>query len=122
MFSFCCHLNLRYFNRSVINYALECLFRNGIPVRQYEMEAHKPKALILIQGCNVGVTCCGNAHCMLALNARSRCQGNCQVNKDGFKHMSTFQKINATTVQAFPMWLMEYEWRILKALPLELAE
>lgn len=57
MFSFCCHLNLKCFNRTVIKYALECLLRNEIPVRLYEMEAHQLKALILIRGCNMGVTC-----------------------------------------------------------------
>lgn len=75
MFSFCCHLNLKCFNRSVIKYALECLLRNGIPVRLYEMEAHKLKALILFQGCNVGVTCYGNAHCMLALKLPGKFSG-----------------------------------------------
>lgn len=55
------------FNRSVIKYSLECLLRNGISIRLYEMETHKLKALIFIQGCNVGVMCCGNVHCMLTL-------------------------------------------------------
>lgn len=75
MFSFCCHLNLKCFNRSVIKYALECLLRNEIPVRLYEMEAQQLKPLIFIQGCNVGVTCYGNAHCMLTLKLPGESSG-----------------------------------------------
>lgn len=62
---FCCHLNLKCFNRSVIKYALKCLLRNEIPVRLYEMESHQFKGLI--PGCNVDVMSYGNAHCMLVL-------------------------------------------------------
>lgn len=75
MFSFCCHLNLKCFNRTVIKYALECLLRNEIPVRLYEMEAHQLKALILIRGCNMGVTCYGNAHRMLTLKLPGESSG-----------------------------------------------
>lgn len=75
MFSFCCNLNLKCFNRSGIKYALECLLRNEVPVRLYEMEAHQLKALIPVRGCNVGVMCYGNAHCMLTLKLPGESSG-----------------------------------------------